>query len=157
MMKVIQAEIGEQIELARELFKDYEVALGISLCFQNFEKELAELPGDYTPPDGRLILAFDDGELVGCVALRKLGAGICEMKRLFVRPAFQGKGLGRNLIDSIIREAKAIGYERMRLDTLPPQMNKAIALYRAIGFEEIDPYYANPIPGALFMELRLSA
>ena len=157
MMKLIQTRTGEQIELARELFKDYEVALGISLCFQNFEKELAELPGDYTPPNGRLILAFDQGELAGCVALRKLSDGICEMKRLFVRPAFQGKGLGRNLIDSIIREAKAIGYERMRLDTLPPQMNKAIALYRAIGFQEIDPYYANPVPGALFMELRLSA
>ena len=156
-MKLIQTGTSEQIELARELFKDYEVALGISLCFQNFEKELAELPGDYTPPDGRLILAFDDGELAGCVALRKLNDGICEMKRLFVRPAFQGKGLGRNLIDSIIREAKAIGYERMRLDTLPLQMNKAIALYRAIGFQEIDPYYANPVPGALFMELRLSA
>src|SRR5438552_10432496 len=128
MMKLIQAETTKQVEQAHRLFNEYATWLKLDLCFQNFEKELAELPGDYAPPDGRLLLAFDKEQLAGCVALRKLNDGICEMKRLFVRPAFQDRGLGRNLIDAIISEAKMIGYERVRLDTLPPQMNKAIEL-----------------------------
>ena len=155
-MKLIQAETAEQIEQARELFKEYAAWLELDLCFQNFEKELAELPGAYAPPEGRLLLGYEEDQLAGCVALRKLDAGICEMKRLFLRPEFQGRGLGGELIDAIICEAKAIGYQRMRLDTLFPQMDKAIGLYRAFGFEEIDPYYQNPVPGALFMELKLS-
>jgi putative acetyltransferase len=154
-VKIIQAETSDQIEQARSLFREYEASLGINLCFQNFEKELAELPGAYAEPDGRLLLADYNGNLAGCVALRKLGAGTCEMKRLFVREKFRGKGIGRLLIDTIIRNAKEIDYERMRLDTLPPQMNDAIALYRSIGFNEIEPYYDNPVPGAIFMELRL--
>jgi GNAT superfamily N-acetyltransferase len=153
--EIIQAESADQVEQARELFREYEAWIEADLCFQSFEQELAGLPGKYAPPDGRLLLAFHDGQLAGCVALRKIGEGTCEMKRLFVRPDFHGKRLGRQLIDSVLREARVIGYERMRLDTLPPQMNKAIALYRALGFKEIAPYYNNPVPGALFMELQL--
>jgi len=145
----------EYIANGRELFKEYAAWLEIDLCFQNFDQELAGLPGDYAPPDGRLLLAQQNNQIAGCIALRKIGDGICEMKRLFVRPAFRGQGLGRSLIESIIREARAIGYTHMRLDTLPPKMNYAIALYRAFGFQEIGPYYKNPVPGAKFMELSL--
>ena len=154
-MQLIQAQSSDEIEQARQLFKEYAAWLEIDLCFQNFEKELADLPGDYAPADGRLLLAYDDGVLVGCVALRKIGEDICEMKRLFLRDRFRGQGLGRSLIDAIINEAKQIGYKRMRLDTLPPKMDKAIALYKELGFKEIDPYYNNPVPGAMFMELSL--
>jgi GNAT superfamily N-acetyltransferase len=155
LTEIIRAHSADHIEHARELFKEYEAWLEVDLCFQNFEKELAELPGKYAPPDGRLLLAFENGEVAGCVALRKLGEGICEIKRLFLRPQFRGKGLGRQLAELIIAEAKQIGYERMRLDTLPPKMNDAIVLYRSLGFKEIEPYYDNPVPGAKFMELDL--
>src|SRR6266705_137055 len=145
----------EYIANGRELFKEYAAWLEIDLCFQNFDQELAGLPGDYAPPDGRLLLAQRNNQIAGCIALRKIGDGICEMKRLFVRPAFRGLGLGRSLIESVIREARAIGYTAMRLDTLPPKMNDAIALYHVFGFQEIAPYYKNPVPGAKFMELSL--
>lgn len=153
--EIIPTSSDAQIKQARELFKEYAAWLEIDLCFQNFETELAELPGDYAPPDGRLLLAYDQAQLAGCIALRKLGDGACEMKRLFVRPKFRGKGLGRALTERIIREAKEIGYERVRLDTLPPKMDDAIALYRSLGFKEIEAYYDNPVPGAIFMELPL--
>lgn len=156
-MDLIQALSADQIELARELFREYASTLGIDLCFQNFEKELAELPGAYAPPDGRLLLLYEEDKLAGCVALRRIGDRVCEMKRLFLRDRFRGKGLGRALALSIVREAKGIGYARMRLDTLPPTMNDAIALYRSLGFKEIEPYYENPVPGAIFMELELVA
>jgi len=155
VMKLIQAQTSEEIEQARQLFKEYAAWLEIDLCFQNFEKELAELPGDYALPGGRLLLAYDNGELAGCIALREIDDGICEMKRLFLREKFRGKGRGRSLIDAITGEAKQVGYERMRLDTLPPKMDKAIALYMELGFKEIDAYYNNPVPGAIFMELSL--
>jgi len=153
--ELIRATSPVQIDQARELFKEYAAWLEIDLCFQDFEKELAGLPGDYAPPDGRLLLAYDDARLAGGVALRKIGDNTCEMNRLFVRSQFRGKGPGRGLIQAIIREARAIGYQRMCLDTLPPKMNDAIALYRSLGFEEIEPYYENPVSGAIFMELSL--
>jgi putative acetyltransferase len=154
-MELIQACTTDRIEEARRLFREYADWLQIDLCFQNFEKEVADLPGDYTPPDGRLWLAYEDTQLAGCVALRKIEDGICEMKRLFLRDNFRGMGLGRQLIEAIIEEAKLIGYERMRLDTLPPKMSDAIAIYRSHGFRQIAPYYDNPVVGAIFMELDL--
>ena len=154
-MTIVSAETAEQIEQAGHLFREYQSWLQIDLCFQNFEKELAQLPGDYAQPAGRLLLAYEDSQLAGCVALRKLDEAICEMKRLFLREEFRGRGLGHQLIAAIIQEAKQIGYERMRLDTLPPKMNDAIALYQTYGFKQIERYYDNPVPAAMFMELDL--
>jgi putative acetyltransferase len=155
LINLVKAQSRRDVEHARELFKEYEAWLGINLCFQDFAKELADLPGEYVPPDGRLLLAVENKKVAGCIALRKIGDGICEMKRLFMRPEFRGQGLGRKLVATIISEAREIGYERMRLDTLPGKMDQAIALYRSLGFKEIEPYYQNPVPGAKFMELRL--
>jgi ribosomal protein S18 acetylase RimI-like enzyme len=150
-----QAETPPQIAQIRDLFLEYAQSLGFSLCFQNFDKELAGLPGDYAPPTGRLLLAEYEGQIAGCVALHKLEPDICEMKRLYLRPQFRGKGLGRALADRIIAEARQIGYQRMRLDTVEPVMKDAVAMYRRIGFCEIEPYCQNPIAGALYMELQL--
>jgi ribosomal protein S18 acetylase RimI-like enzyme len=150
-----QAGSPAQITQARELFLEYARSLGFSLCFQNFDKELANLPGDYAPPEGRLLLAEYEGHVAGCVALHKLEPGICEMKRLYLRPQFRGKRLGRILADRIIAEARQIGYQRMRLDTVEPVMKDAVAMYRKIGFKEVAPYCKNPIAGALYMELLL--
>lgn len=155
-LTVKQAESAPQIAQVRELFLEYAKSLGFSLCFQSFDQELAGLPGDYSPPDGRLLLAESEGQSAGCVALHKLEPGICEMKRLYLRPAFRGKGLGRRLAEIIMSEARAIGYRRLRLDTVEPVMKDAVALYRLLGFQEIAPYRANPIAGALYMELVLS-
>jgi putative acetyltransferase len=154
-MHIFPAETDEDIRNARTLFEEYAAGLGISLCFQNFDRELANLPGDYGPPDGRLLLATEADQLAGCVAIRKLAPGVCEMKRLFLRPAYRRHGLGRVLVDSIIHEARKLGYTHMRLDTLPGRMDQAIALYRAVGFVEIAPYYENPVADAKFMELNL--
>jgi putative acetyltransferase len=151
----VQAESPLQIAQARELFLEYAQSLGFSLCFQNFDQELAGLPGDYAPPSGRLLLAEVEGQLAGCVALHKLENKICEMKRLYLRPEFRGKGAGRALADAIVAEARSIGYERIRLDTVEPVMKDAVAMYRRIGFQEIAPYCENPMPGALYMELIL--
>ncbi len=144
-----------QIALVRELFLEYAQSLGFSLCFQSFDKELANLPGDYSPPEGRLLLAQYEDQLAGCVALHKLEPGICEMKRLYLRPYFRGKGLGLALAQKILAEARQIGYGRIRLDTVEPVMKDAVAMYLRLGFREIAPYCANPIPGALYMELLL--
>ena len=138
------------------LFREYETWLGMSLCFQNFEDELANLPGKYSPPDGRLFLAYVDGELSGCIALKRFEDNICEMKRLFLRENARGHGLGKQLIEKLIDEAKALGYSKMRLDTFPPKMGKAVSLYRSHGFYPIEPYYHNPHEGVLFMELELN-
>jgi putative acetyltransferase len=152
---LFQTESPAQIAQARELFLEYAQSLGFSLCFQNFDKELAGLPGDYAPPRGRLLLAEHQGQLAGCVALHRLESDVCEMKRLYLRPQFRGKGLGRVLADRIIAEAREIGYRRMRLDTVEPVMKDAVAMYRKLGFKEIAPYTVNPMPGALYMELTL--
>lgn len=155
-MKIVQAQSPEDIDRTRELFEEYAAWLGINLCFQNFEKELADLPGEYVPPTGRLFLAFDGDQISGCVALRGLGEGVCEIKRLYVRPDFRGKGLGRQLTDAVINAARQIGYDRVRLDSLPGKMDRAIAMYRSLGFREIEAYYHNPVAGVTFMELSLT-
>ena len=154
-LSIFQAESPTQIPQARELFLEYAQSLGFSLCFQNFDQELAGLPGDYAPPEGRLLLAECEGQLGACVALHKLEPRICEMKRLYLRPRFRGKGLGRALAERIIAEARQIGYQHMRLDTVEPVMKDAVAMYRKLGFTEIAPYRPNPIAGAMYMELGL--
>jgi ribosomal protein S18 acetylase RimI-like enzyme len=152
---IAPADSSARIAQSRELFLEYAQSLGFSLCFQNFDEELAGLPGDYAPPEGRLLLAEYDSHLAGCVALHKLDPGICEMKRLYLRPQFRGNGLGRVLAERIIVEARQIGYQRMRLDTVEPVMKDAVEMYRRLGFKEIAAYCANPIAGALYMELQL--
>ena len=154
-IEFIQAESQAQVGQARELFVEYSEWLGLDLCFQNFQRELDELPGRYAPPEGRLLLSIFAQEVAGCGALRKIGAGICEMKRLYVRPDFRGKGIGRAIAQKLLEEARELGYERMRLDTLPAKMSGAIKVYRSLGFREIEPYYDNPVEGAMFMELEL--
>src|SRR5262249_29936471 len=126
-----------------------------SLCFQNFDKELADLPGEYAAPSGRLLLAQSEQEFAGCVAMHEIGEGLCEMKRLYVRPAFRGKRLGRVLAERIIAEARAIGYTPTRLDTVAASMADAVALYRKLGLMEIAPYRENPMASPLYMELAL--
>lgn len=155
MLEIIQAETPDQIAATRELFREYEAWLGLDLCFQGFEAELASLPGKYAMPDGRLLLAYSDDKLAGCIALRRLDDGICEMKRLYVRDAFRGHRIGVTLIERIMADARDIGYTKMRLDTYPPKMGKAVSLYEAHGFISIPPYYDNPHSDVLFMELTL--
>jgi carbonic anhydrase len=134
----------------RVMLREYAAWLEVDLCFQNFEEELAGLPGEYTPPGGRLLIA----EGAGCVALRRIDEEVCEMKRLYVRPKFRGSGLGRRLVLAIIEEARGIGYRRIRLDTMP-KMDRAQGLYAALGFREISAYRYNPEPGARFLELEI--
>ena len=153
--RITPAESPAQIDQVRELFFEYAKSLGFSLCFQGFDQELANLPGDYAPPEGRLFLAEYGGQLAGCVALHKSAPEIGEMKRLYLRPAFRGKGLGRVLAQKIIVEARAIGYSKLRLDTVEPVMKDAVAMYRRMGFCEVAPYRANPMAGTLYMELDL--
>jgi ribosomal protein S18 acetylase RimI-like enzyme len=149
-----EATSQTQLALARDLFLEYASSLEISLGFQDFEAELAALPGKYTRPSGRLLLGCEGGQTSGCVALRQLEPGVCEMKRLYIRPSARGKGLGRLLAEAIITAANEIGYERMRLDTLN-SMEPALCLYHSLGFRQIKPYYANPDERAVFMELAL--
>ena len=154
MVQIVPAHAGKSLEWIRELWLEYAASLGIDLSFQNFDQELAQLPGDYAPPDGRLLVAYMDEAVAGCGALHRIESDVCEMKRLYVRPAFRGKGIGRMLAAALIGAAREIGYAQMRLDTLP-SMREAAALYRSLGFRETAPYRYNPVPGTLFMELAL--
>lgn len=150
----IAAAGAADLPQVRELFREYHRWVGQPECFASFEQELAGLPGEYAAPRGRLLLARVEGKPAGCAALRPFDAGRCEMKRLYVRPAFQGLGLGRRLTQAMIEAARASGCNTLLLDTLP-QMGSAIALYRALGFASRDAYSSTPTPGALFFELRL--
>ncbi|MBV9625089.1 MAG: GNAT family N-acetyltransferase [Acidobacteria bacterium] len=145
----------EDVATVRELFSEYAQSLGFSLCFQSFDAELKNLPGDYAPPSGRLLLLTVDLAPAGCVALHRLAAELCEMKRLYVRPQFRAKGLGKLLAERVIDEARQIGYRKIRLDTVAPIMATAVSIYRNLGFQEIAPYRSNPIEGTLYLELAL--
>lgn len=155
MLKIAPASSPQDIEDARTLFGEYAGLVAEALCFQNFDEELAALPGDYAPPGGVLLIARDADTMAGCVALRRVDAGTGEMKRMFVREQYRGSGLGRRLALEVIEQAKKRNYRRMVLDTLP-KLATAITLYRALGFRETDPYLASPTPGAVCFELTLS-
>ena len=154
MIIITQAHTTEDILTAKALFQEYSGSLGFDLGFQNFDEEIANFPGQYAPPSGRLYLAWYNAEAVGCLGLREIEKRVCEIKRLYVKPDFRGKQTGRNLAKAAIKAAKNIGYEYIRLDTLPA-MESANTLYRSLGFETIEPYCYNPIDGAVFMELNL--
>jgi putative acetyltransferase len=167
---IVPADNPVRIEAVRKLFQEYAESLSFNLCFQSFAEELARLPGEYAPWTGMLLLGLADDQPAGCVALHRLegemagahgelfgGSDVCEMKRLYVRPQFRGCGLGRELVAAILNCAAAIGYHRVRLDTVPSEMGAAVEMYRKIGFTEIAPYRSNPIPGAKYMELDVRA
>jgi putative acetyltransferase len=154
MIEIREAVDTAAVEIARGLFRDYQEALGVDLSFQDFETELRTLPGEYVPPRGRLLLALDDGVPAGCVAMRPLTSDTCEMKRLYVRPEYRAVGLGRQLAERVIAEARSTGYLRMYLDTLPT-MQGAQRLYESLGFQEMPPYRYNPIAGTRFLGLEL--
>ena len=153
-MRIREALDPAAIAAVRDLFVEYEKALGVDLCFQGFAAELEGLPGDYAPPRGRLLLVERGGLSAGCIAMRPLDSRDCEMKRLYVRPAARGDGLGLRLVERVIAEARGVGYARMYLDTLP-QMDAAQRLYERLGFEDVPPYRDNPVKGARFMALDL--
>jgi ribosomal protein S18 acetylase RimI-like enzyme len=159
MLRIVPAQSEEAISRVRDLFREYGAMPGVAPCLEDFEREVISLPGRYAPAAGRLLLAIQENpvnpeEVIGCVAMRRIAQDVCEMKRLYVRPAFRGQGAARELAKELIAEARSIGYERMLLDTLP-SMQEAHKLYRTLGFREISSYQKNPIPGALFFELRL--
>ena len=152
---VREAGGAEDLAVVRTLFREYEQGLGVDLCFQGFEQELADLPGPYAPPRGALLVAYSGESPSGCVALKPLDERICEMKRLYVRPGDRGRGIGRELVVRIIELARLQGYAMMRLDTLD-RLNEAVQLYRSTGFRPTSPYYHNPLPGVLYWELELN-
>jgi putative acetyltransferase len=153
---IIPAKTSEHLDHIRNLFREYEQFLDVDLCFQEFEAELVSLPGKYAPPGGRLVLAIEGDEAAGCVAIRKLDDGVCEMKRLYVRPACRSRGLGRRLAQEMISQATRAGYTTMRLDTLD-RLAEAMGLYESLGFRRTDPYYDNPLGGVVYWELQLDA
>jgi GNAT superfamily N-acetyltransferase len=154
MTRILSVDTEELIAKARGLFLEYAASLGFDLGFQEFEKEMVDFPDEYSSPRGSLLLAFYDDELAGCVALRDLSNGICEMRRLYVKPAFRGLKVGRAIAEAIIEAGKNLGYTHMRLDTVPC-MKEAISVYSSLGFKEIEPYRYNPIEGATYIELAL--
>ncbi|QJT08168.1 GNAT family N-acetyltransferase [Oceanidesulfovibrio marinus] len=156
---ITQAESDADMDVVRGLFRTYAAGLGFDLCFQNFEDELASMPGKYAPPEGRLFLARDEetGEAIGCVGVRPCDLGCCEMKRLYIAPEARGCGLGRRLAECAIEAARDIGYRYMRLDTIPKVMGAATRLYMNLGFVEISSYYDNPIEGVAYLQLDLAA
>lgn len=167
-ISIVAADNPVRLEAVRALFKEYAASLSFNLCFQSFDEELVLLPGEYAPPCGTLLLGVVEEQTAGCIALHRIGnrravnradrsacGDVCEMKRLFVRPAFRGSGVGRELVKAILNSAVAKGYRRMRLDTVPSEMGTAVQLYRKLGFIEIPAYRANPVPGAAYMELDL--
>lgn len=154
MLNIIEATTPEQIEIAAKLFREYQQFLNVDLCFQGFEKELASLPGKYAAPQGAILLAEQNGEIAGCVAVRLLKDDICEMKRLYVKDEFQGLSLGRKLTETIIIKARNLGYKKMQLDTLQ-RLDRAIGLYEKLGFKQTQPYYANPLDEVVYWELDL--
>ncbi len=155
MVEIIQATTTEHLATICELFAEYVESLGFDLSFQNIEEEVANLPGEYAPPEGRLFLALLDGQPAGCVALRQLSSAICEMKRMWVRPQFRGKKIGHALAERVVNDARQIGYRKMVLDTIDT-MAEAMAIYRSLGFKSVQPYYYNPIDGATFFEKDLT-
>ncbi len=156
--RLVEPDTPELLDATRMIFREYADSLQVDLCFQDFDAEVAALPGAYAPPDGALLLAFADDQLAGCVAMRRLTdvdhANACEMKRLFVRRAFRRFGLGRQLAQALMDRAAAAGYSSMLLDTLN-EMETARELYASLGFEEVPPYYYNPIPGAHYLKAAL--
>ncbi len=154
MIDIREAEFTTDLPLVCQLFREYAQSLEIDLCFQNFEEELATLPGKYAPPQGRLLLAWESDQVLGCVALRPIDSTTCEMKRLYVKPQARGLRLGRLLAKRICHEAKDAGYLRICLDTLP-MMTSAVHLYESLGFKYIEPYVFNPVQGAIFLGLEL--
>jgi len=155
MIDIIPASTDVQLATVRELFLEYADTLGFDLDFQNFDRDINELPGVYGPPEGRLFLATCDGEVAGCVGMKKLAEGVSEMKRLWVKPRFRGKKIGRMLVERLLEEARAAGYARMRLDTIET-MTEAMVLYKSLGFEKIEAYYDNPVEGATYFEKNLT-
>ena len=154
-MDVKKVETAAELEEVRALFREYEEFLAVDLCFQGFAEELAALPGKYARPAGELLIAYDERTAVGCVALRRLDNGVCEMKRLFVKPQARGTGLGGRLAREIISVARERGYSLMRLDTLD-RLEGAMVIYEKLGFRRCAPYYENPLPGVVYWELDLT-
>jgi len=154
MVDIVEAASAEQLAIVGDLLVEYARSLNVSLCFENLDKEVAGLPGPYARPSGRLLLAAEAGRIAGCGALKRVDDNVCEMKRLFLRPEFRGKGAGKAMTLRLLDEARSIGYKELRLDTLP-SMKEAIALYRSLGFKEISPFRDLPAPGTLFMTISL--
>jgi GNAT superfamily N-acetyltransferase len=153
MIRLAQATTAPELEAARTLLREYQAAIGVDLCFQGFEAELAGLPGGYAPPAGRLLLAWDGEVPVGCGALRAIGPGVAELKRMWTRPTHRGRGVARAVAGALLEAARAEGYRSVRLDTLA-WMTAARALYASLGFRECPAYYPNPLPGVIYMELE---
>jgi len=156
--EIVEATTPEQIEQVRNLFAEYRAQLPVEYCFRTFDAEIAGLPGVYSPPQGTLLLAMVIGQPVGCVGLRPFPReGACEMKRLYVRPAFRGDKLGKKLVERLLEDARRLGYSYMRLDSHPPTMQAAVEMYRKLGFREVSPEPLEQVEGLIYMELNLSS